>query len=251
MLTKDEKLKVFQSQIMKDQSKISQAMYYHDLALRKHKKEFQIPFYVKNFHEAINLSQYYIEQYPEEYKFAELANRAIRKKTNALREEFAKVLDDYPNLYFVTFTFSDKALRKTQESTRRKKLKEVLEALDCPYAFCLGFSSRNQREHYHALIAGNEIELNWPYGLVDIKAVIDCNTSFNPILFDEDNYDELSCYDEEEILQTKDLQIQIRALTRYMCNQSYESSIIKEKQSRIAYYNKKSKRKNNNLKKRQ
>ena len=33
-----------------------------------------------------------------------------------------------------------------------------------------------------------------------------------------------------------------------MCNQSYEYSIIKEKQSRIAYYNKKTKRKNNNLK---
>lgn len=248
MLTKEQKLEVFHSEFMKDQSKISQAMYYHDLALRKHKKQFQIPYYVKDFHEAIHLSQYYIEQYPEEYKFAELANRAIRKKTNTLREIFSKVIDDYSTLYFVTFTFSDKALSKTQESTRRKKLKEVLESLDCPYAFCLGFSSRHKREHYHALIAANEIELNWPYGLVDIKAVIDCNTSFNPISFDEDNYDEFSCYDEEEILQTKDLQAQIRALTRYMCNQSYESSIIKEKQSRIAYYNKKTKRKNNNLK---
>lgn len=84
---------------------------------------------MKDFHEAIKLSQYYIEQYPEEYKFAELANRAIRKKTNTLREVFSKVIDDYSTLYFVTFTFSDKALSKTQESTKRKKLKEVLEAL--------------------------------------------------------------------------------------------------------------------------
>lgn len=237
-MTKEEKLEIFYSPMMKIQSKISQAVFYHALAARKknNNEKFQIPNYVMNYNIATTLFFHYTSEYPEEYKFAERANRAIRKKTNRLRKNLSRILNFFPTLSFVTFTLTDDALNSTSESTRRKKLQRLLKSLNCPSFFCLAYSTRHKREHYHALIASDINELNWPYGLVDIRKIIS-DIPFNLVLFEEDNHDKMSNLQADKILRIKDLQIQIRKLTRYLCNQSYEASILKDEQTRVSYCN--------------
>lgn len=83
----------------------------------------------------------------------------IRKSKNKQRErieEHIKFLFDSTScdLFFVTFTFNDYILKNTKESTRKQKVTRTLTPCD-DYIGNVDYGEKNEREHYHALVALN------------------------------------------------------------------------------------------------
>lgn len=60
------------------------------------------------------------------------------------------------SIYFVTFTFNDEYLDKTNADTRRQKVRRTLKASGAnDYYGNIDYGAKNGREHYHALIWGD------------------------------------------------------------------------------------------------
>lgn len=77
-------------------------------------------------------------------------------------------------LHFVTLTFNDECLSNTNSVTRRRAVSRVLRecgALD--YYANIDYGSKNQREHYHALVLGSLDLCEWErlYGFVKSESV--------------------------------------------------------------------------------
>lgn len=56
------------------------------------------------------------------------------------------------DLFFVTLTFSDDTIKKTKTSTRKQKVRRTLTLCD-DYIANVDYGEKNEREHYHAIIA--------------------------------------------------------------------------------------------------
>ena len=81
------------------------------------------------------------------------------------------------NAWFVTLTFSDKTLDSTSHSTRRQYVRRNLQQHFEIYVANVDYGTKNEREHYHALIRcehnpTNEIKAFWDkYGFSKIEHV--------------------------------------------------------------------------------
>jgi len=77
------------------------------------------------------------------------------------------------NCLFLTLTFNDNTLNSTTTETRRKYVRRYLKEFNCPYVANIDFGSKNHREHYHAVINCNEIDLAlWrSYGNINVQKV--------------------------------------------------------------------------------
>lgn len=60
---------------------------------------------------------------------------------------------------FLTLTFNDDTLSNTNEQMRRKLVVRYLKSFNCQYVANIDFGSKNGREHYHAIINTNSIDL--------------------------------------------------------------------------------------------
>lgn len=81
------------------------------------------------------------------------------------------------NAWFVTLTFSDKTLNSTSHNTRRQYVRRNLQKHFEIYVANVDYGSKNEREHYHALIRcehdpTNEIKAFWDkYGFSKVQHV--------------------------------------------------------------------------------
>lgn len=73
-------------------------------------------------------------------------------------------------IYFVTFTFNNHYIDKSTK-TKRNLIKSVLNSYDFSYILNIDYGSKNEREHYHCILATNEdidvneyIQLNYKGG---------------------------------------------------------------------------------------
>lgn len=99
-------------------------------------------------------------------------NDASYKRTKRLKDRIASMLLDGECL-FLTLTFNDDALRDTTAKQRRVAVSRYLKQFNCKYVANIDFGTKNNREHYHAIINCERVRLDsWrKYGNINVKRV--------------------------------------------------------------------------------
>lgn len=74
--------------------------------------------------------------------------------------------------FFLTITFTDKVLKKTNSKTRRLYVTRFLKKLSSNYVANIDYGLKKGREHYHAIVMCNDIDYKlWAYGNLDFKLI--------------------------------------------------------------------------------
>lgn len=100
--------------------------------------------------------------------------KSMRGKRKRIKERLL-VWQKEKNLYFVTLTFNNEYLSKTNEETRRRDVKESLNETSEVYIANQDFGKDYGREHYHALVGNlrpNDLKkIRKEMGFVDCKKI--------------------------------------------------------------------------------
>lgn len=106
------------------------------------------------------------------YKNYEKALKTQKKRYKSRVDEMIK--RDYLNMWFLTFTFSDESLLKTNEKTRIRYIKEFLKQQAKNYLLNKDYGKENKREHYHAIIISKYEIINfdaYKYGYIKARKI--------------------------------------------------------------------------------
>ena len=97
---------------------------------------------------------------------------SYRKKSIRIRKNLTSWLEK-GSVIFGTLTFTDDVLQKTSAQTRKRYVERYLKSADVAYIANIDYGSKNDREHYHFIIAtGNKNKLDdWQYGFFNLKLV--------------------------------------------------------------------------------
>lgn len=76
--------------------------------------------------------------------------KQAKKRTNKYLQG---MYDGYSTLFFVTLTFSEECLEKTDEKTRRQYASRFLNEHFRDYYANIDYGTKNEREHYHAVVS--------------------------------------------------------------------------------------------------
>lgn len=106
----------------------------------------------------------------EEVAGAQRLISAHYKRVRRLKNRVNRILDKYPEPYFVTLTFTDEELKNTSPDTRRQKVRRFLNAHCVEYVANKDFGKKNHREHYHAVVSNLPPE--WPHGFKNYEPII-------------------------------------------------------------------------------
>ena len=83
-----------------------------------------------------------------------------------------KMYLDSGHCIFLTLTFTDDVLSKTSEKTRREYVTRYLKRCSKYYIANIDYGSRNNREHYHAIVLSDLVNFSdWTYGAVNGKHI--------------------------------------------------------------------------------
>lgn len=92
---------------------------------------------------------------------------------------------DYSVCVFLTLTFNPKTLSNTNYDTRRKYVRDFLKSQNDYYVANIDFGEKKGREHYHAIICGDNIDYaSWKYGTCNGRRIdtddksIDCISKY-------------------------------------------------------------------------
>lgn len=136
------------------------------------------PYTQFDFDEALNLQKVLVDTDLKAYLEAEKINHADHARTKRLRDRVSLMLLFYGSVSFVTLTFRDEVLEKTNDLTRKRYVERFLKSQAQTYAGCDGmyiankdFGKENGREHYHALISGRINLKEWDYGFIFAEQV--------------------------------------------------------------------------------
>lgn len=99
----------------------------------------------------------------------------INKKYR-LKKHIKEILNkSINNTFFITLTFNNKTLKKTNEQTRLRYIKEYLNNQTEYYILNKDYGNKNNREHYHALVISYSLInlnlYNQKYGDINIKRI--------------------------------------------------------------------------------
>jgi len=99
-------------------------------------------------------------------------NKASYERTNRLKKRIYAMLTS-GNCLFLTLTFNDNALNNTSSATRREYVRKYLKRFNVPYIANIDFGAKNHREHYHAVINADSIDLDaWRiHGNINVERV--------------------------------------------------------------------------------
>lgn len=94
----------------------------------------------------------------------------VRKRAKArARKRIQWMFDKYPEVFFLTLTFSNDTLESTSERTRHRYVAQFLNAHCGDYIANIDYGDKNQREHFHATVAGFDNSTEWEkYGFMKI-----------------------------------------------------------------------------------
>lgn len=110
-------------------------------------------------------------EFPEEWKEAYRVNDASYKRTKRLKERIKTMLTS-GSCIFLTLTFRDDVLESTNEDTRKRYVKRALKTMSNNYIANIDYGSKNEREHYHAIVLANKVsQEQWKYGNLDFERV--------------------------------------------------------------------------------
>jgi hypothetical protein len=92
------------------------------------------------------------------WREAERINLAYYARVKRLKNRISEMLSQ-GRCYFLTLTFSDDTLDKTSEQTRRKYVTLFLKTLTDTYVANVDYGSQNGREHYHAVVLADSVNM--------------------------------------------------------------------------------------------
>lgn len=106
-------------------------------------------------------------------------NNSYYQKTKRLKNRIEKLFS-YDNLFFVTFTFDDKKLRKKDLSKYtqpylRKKVTLWLKDNSIDYVGNIDFGGKKGRLHFHCIVASDKLRIDrksWLYGALNVKRIV-------------------------------------------------------------------------------
>ena len=105
------------------------------------------------------------------FKIANNINHASYKRVARLKERIREAVLS-GSAYFITITFNNDTLSKTNEKTRRLYITRWLKTLSPFYVANIDYGKTKGREHYHAVITSDtRPPKTWPYGFIDILKV--------------------------------------------------------------------------------
>ena len=145
-------------------------------AYRLYQKEVNGLYYpsLKNysFEKLTNEKEAFIKQYGSTtLKVANNLNHASYKRVARLKERIREAVES-GSAYFLTITFNNETLSKTNEKTRRLYITRWLKSLTPFYVANIDYGEKNGREHYHAVITSDKRPpKTWSYGFIDILKV--------------------------------------------------------------------------------
>lgn len=117
------------------------------------------------------LENYLIQENGFLYNEALKINKADLNRNVRLKKRISKYLS-MGNCLFLTFTFNDSCLNSTTEDTRRQYVRKWLKSYSNYYVANIDFGSKNDREHYHALICIDRVDpTKWNHGTINVKKV--------------------------------------------------------------------------------
>lgn len=75
--------------------------------------------------------------------------------------------------WFVTLTWRDDVLEKTEELTRRKYVRRWLKSISKLYIANIDFGGKTDREHYHAVVLAEDPEIfqTWKHGFINVQQI--------------------------------------------------------------------------------
>lgn len=105
-------------------------------------------------------------------RLAKCVNNARYKRKQRVTERIGGCVT-FGHCLFVTLTFTDETFSKTSEKTRRKYVSRYLKSQSAIYVANIDYGHKNQREHYHALVLADAIDLKpWhDYGAIQVERV--------------------------------------------------------------------------------
>ena len=120
-----------------------------------------------------NLETYYnLVKNDSDVKQIESIQLSYRKKALRIKTYLNSWLEK-GSVIFGTLTFTDDVLNNTSSKTRKRYVERYLKNADVAYIANIDYGAKNDREHYHFIIAtGNKNKLeNWQYGFFNLKLV--------------------------------------------------------------------------------
>lgn len=97
-------------------------------------------------------------------------NNAKTQRVTRLKRRIQKICSE--RAYFLTLTFRDDVLDTTEESTRRQYVRRELNKISTDFVANIDFGSKNDREHYHAVVRADYLDYNfWPYGIMYAEVI--------------------------------------------------------------------------------
>lgn len=92
-------------------------------------------------------------------QFEKLLNARIQK-VGRIKKRLLYLLIRYKYIWFCTFTFNNSYINKC-ERTKRDLIKSVLNTHDFKYILNIDYGKKNQRQHFHCIIASDiDMDLN-------------------------------------------------------------------------------------------
>lgn len=120
----------------------------------------------------------YVSFIPEAFDEARKIAQADRKRLTTLRQRISQFLI-LGDCIFLTLTFNDKALEKTSSKYRRECVCRFLKAHSDYYVGNIDFGKDFGREHYHAVLVSNHVDLSaWKHGFAFAERI---HSTSNPI----------------------------------------------------------------------
>ena len=112
----------------------------------------------------------------EEIPACETIYNSFRKRQSRLKKRIENMITNN-NCLFLTLTFTDCVLSSTSFETRKKYVIRFLNALNCAYVGNVDYGSKNGREHYHCVVAIDNLSCyDWHYGAINFKRIINRNS---------------------------------------------------------------------------
>lgn len=175
------KAEVLKSNLTQEQKDIALSLYAHSMLV-------ETGLYIPckyDYETAETKRSFYIQNYPREWKEAERINYAFYKRVKRLKSKITVMLNS-GNCLFLTLTFTDKVLDSTSPETRRRYVSYYLKQFGVPYIANIDFGTADayiddngntrqgtKREHYHAVIQTDKIDLSeWhKYGAIKLEKI--------------------------------------------------------------------------------
>ena len=114
----------------------------------------------------------------EEFREVIRINHADLERALRLKKRISSMLENGSNL-FLTLTFNDDTLNSTTQKERRVAVSRFLKSFGVPYVANIDFGKLNGREHYHAVLNTDNIDLkSWrKYGNINVERIKSKNLS--------------------------------------------------------------------------